>query len=199
MNREQILKHKDKLSVQSYNEFYGGRLHPELVKQYEIDGLNGMLLSPRSPEKDNSFMSCSYCHSGMRDCNIGNENPPKFSIANGFAIGSVPKNITYVDTHQKEVTFLVDHECDLTSILCAAIAPVRPYAFIFLYMGGQHKSIRGNFQFFEMDQSQTASALTKLNSIGLNSNIYVVLAGTMTPAQKNIVRQKKRIGQRLVS
>ena len=85
---------------------------------------------------------------------------------------------------------VVEH---LTPIICAAVAPVRPHAYVLAYSGGRHKSIQGNYQFFEADQSKIAGALNRVESLGSSSNIYVVLCGSMTPAQKTIVRNKCEI------
>ncbi len=35
-----------RLSVESYEEYYETKLKSEVTKQYEVDGLKGMLLSP---------------------------------------------------------------------------------------------------------------------------------------------------------
>ena len=82
----------------------------------------------------------------------------------------------------------------LTPVLCSAIAPVRPHAYILSYNGRRHQSIRGNHQFFEANQTKVlirvAGALDKIKSFNTSSNIYVVLCGPMTPAQKTIVRNK---------
>ena len=188
LDAAQILKHRDRLSIDSYNEFFGVALDPVLVKQYEIQGLHGLLLSPRSPCTGDKYKACAYCYSGMRDCNLGSNNPPKYSIANGFAIGTVPLR-SILSTCGFDCSGFDDIELEveyLTPILCAAIAPVRPYAYIFAYTGGRHTSIRGNFQFFDADQSKLAQKLSEKSS-----NIYIVLVGSMTPSQKKIVRMKK--------
>ena len=39
LNKEQIRKHEKRLSVQSYNGFFGGEMDPVLAKQYEVDDL----------------------------------------------------------------------------------------------------------------------------------------------------------------
>ena len=44
--KEQILKHFHRLSVASYNEYYGRTIHPELERQYQIEDMKGLLLSP---------------------------------------------------------------------------------------------------------------------------------------------------------
>jgi hypothetical protein len=48
---------------------------------------------------------------------------------------------------------------ELTDTLKTMVAPLRPYGCVFDYSGGAQKSLRGNYQFFEMDQ----------NRLGVNS------------------------------
>ena len=85
---------------------------------------------------------------------------------------------------------IVEH---LTPVICAAVAPVRPHAYVLAFNGGRHWSIKGNYQFFEANQSKIAGALNRLHSAGSSSNIDVVLCGSMTPAQKTIVHNKREI------
>ena len=68
LSTDQINKHRKRLSVQSYNEYFGGDMDPALAKQYEVDedDLSGLLLSPRSyRNKEGNFVACSHCHSSM--------------------------------------------------------------------------------------------------------------------------------------
>ena len=44
LTKEQILLHEKILSVESYEEYYETKLKSEVTKQYEVDGLKGMLL-----------------------------------------------------------------------------------------------------------------------------------------------------------
>ncbi len=46
LTKEQILLHEKRLSVESYEEHYETKLKSEVTKQFEVDGLKGMLLSP---------------------------------------------------------------------------------------------------------------------------------------------------------
>ncbi len=66
-------------------------------------------------------------------------------------------------------------------------APVRPYGCVFSYSGGSQKSIKGNYQFFEMDQYILGAVVNHLNQAGIGEHIYCVLCGRMTPDQKQIV------------
>ena len=70
-------------------------MDPVLAKQYEVDedGLSGLLLSLRSHRnKEGKCVACSHCHSRMTNKrNLKNENPPKYAIASGLAIGYLPE------------------------------------------------------------------------------------------------------------
>ena len=62
------------------------------------------------------------------------KNPPKFAIANGFVIGSMPKILQLTTTDgEKKTRAIAEHK--ITDLLKAMMAPVRPYGSIFLYTG----------------------------------------------------------------
>jgi hypothetical protein len=64
--KEQILLHKKRLSVESYEEYYETKLKSEVTTEYEVDGLKGLLLSPRSRRYSNWYAACSVCNNGMQ-------------------------------------------------------------------------------------------------------------------------------------
>ena len=86
---------------------------------------------------------------------------------------------------------------DLTDLVKAILVPVRPYGSVFLYSGGAQKSIRGNYQFFEMDQNRLGGVMNHLNKAGIGEHIYCVLCGRMTPVQKKIVRKRSKVNTQL--
>ena len=91
-SRGKLLENKDRLSAQRYNENFGDKLDPLLVKQYEVDDLSGLLLSPRSSKHETGkYVACSHCYSSLSKHNSQNENPPKHAIANDLAIGYIPE------------------------------------------------------------------------------------------------------------
>ena len=90
LTKEQILLHERRLSVASYEEYYETKLKSELTKQYEVNDLKGMLLSPRSRRYCNGYATCTVCNSAMQNSMASKKTPPKFAIANGFVIGSFP-------------------------------------------------------------------------------------------------------------
>jgi hypothetical protein len=78
---------------------------------------------------------------------------PKFSIANGFVIGSFPQEIQFTNKDGERVTRKIDYH-ELTDILKAMSGPVRTYGAVFAFFGGAHQSICGNYRYFEMDQNR---------------------------------------------
>ena len=82
---------------------------------------------------------------------------------------------------------------DVSDELRALVAPVRPYGYVFAYSGGSHKSIQGHYQFFETDQSKVGGVIDHVRDMGVAQNMYIMLCGRMTPAQRTIVRQRTHI------
>jgi hypothetical protein len=209
INKGVLLENKDRLSVDMYQECYcgGAPMDEVLIKQYEVKGCEGLLLSRRFGKDDaTEFIVCSKCRNSLSR-QKGSLVPPKYSIANGNAIGTIPSTIVFDggDGQMKSLRTIKEafdengslipnrSESLVTSVMAAAIAPIRPYAYIFSYRGGQHHSLIGNFQFFELNQTKVAGALDCLHQSGNSSNIYVVLNGRMTPTQKEIVRKKAEL------
>jgi hypothetical protein len=198
LTKAQISLHKKRLSVGSYEEYYDTILKPEVIKQYQInvDDFKGMLLSPRSRKYPDGYATCSVCFSGMQSHMATKKNPPKFSIANGFVIGSFPQEIQFTNKDGERVTRKIDYH-ELTDILKAMSAPVRPYGAVFAFFGGAQQSIRGNYQYFEMDQNRLGGVMNQLNEAELGEHIYCVLCGRMTPNQKQIVRKRSKVDTQL--
>jgi hypothetical protein len=61
--------------------------------------------------------------------------------------GSFPQEIEFTNKDGKrKARNIKDNE--LTNLLKAMLAPVRPYGIVFTYSGGSQKSIKGKYQFF---------------------------------------------------
>ncbi len=86
---------------------------------------------------------------------------------------------------------------ELTDTLKAMVAPLRPYGCVFAYLGGAQKSLRGNYQFFEMDQNTLSGVINQLNQAIIGEHVYCVLCGRMTPDQKQIVCKRSRVDTQL--
>ena len=195
---DQIAKHRERLSVKKYEEYYGQALKAEVVKQYQVnvEGLKELLLSPRSRRYQDGFATCACCYNGMSSNKATETSPPKFAIANGFVIGSLPQVLEWTDKEGNRRIRKIEDD-DLTDILKAMLSPVRPYGYIFAYTGGSQKSIQGNFQFFELDHNRLGAVIAHLNQSGISEHIYVVLCGRMTIEQKQIVRLRAKIDTQL--
>ena len=97
LSRNQISQHSNRLSVKTYETYYGVELKDELRKQYEVndDLLRNLLLSTRSRKYRNGYATCSCCFKGMCQTLINKKTPPKYAIANGYVIGSFPREIQF--------------------------------------------------------------------------------------------------------
>ena len=159
------------------------------------DKLNGLLLSPRSRKYHNGYATCACCYQGMCQ-KLRTKKPPKYAVANGFVIGLFPTIIQFItkDGKRKGRTIEIN---ELTVLLKAMLAPVRPYGYVFTYSGGSQKSIKGNYQFFEMDQNKLGAVVNHLNQAGIGKHIYCILCGRMTPDQKQIVRKRAIVDTQL--
>jgi hypothetical protein len=196
LTKEDIGAHSERLGVKSYEEYYRTTLKAEVKKQYQVQGLQDMLLSPRSRKYPNGYATCSVCYTGMQPQMASKKTPPKFAIANGFVIGSFPQETNVFNQEGQRVTRKVEDD-ELTDTLKAMVAPLRPYGCIFAYSGGAQKSLRSNYQFFEMDQNRLGGVMNQLNQAGIGKHIYCVLCGRMTPDQKQIVCKRSRVDTQL--
>ena len=174
LTKKDIGAHSERLGVKSYEEYYQTTLKAEVKRQYQVQGLTDMLLSPRSRKYPDGYATCSVCYTGMQPQMASKKTPPKFSIANGFAIGSFPQVIKFFNKEGQRVTRKVEDD-ELTDTLKAMVAPLRPYGCVFAYLGGAQKSLRGNYQFFEMAQNRLRGVMKHLNQAGIGKHIYCVL------------------------
>ena len=170
-----ILKHKHRLSAQCFENFSQTSLHPDLVSQYQVEDpqLQGILLSPRAQKQNDSYMCCITCKNALISSRV-NSKPPRFAIANGWMIGYIPKSVV----------------SSISEILSSMIAPIRPFAYVFSYSGGAHKTMKGNYTFFKSNINHVGGVLQNYLSIGANPNVYVVLCGKFTPKQRKILQEK---------
>ena len=84
-----------------------------------------MLLSPRSRKVGSGrFAVCTHCKVGMKVSQANSKKPPKFAIANGFAIGTFPPCIPYASPSCAGKTRLIDVRKDVNNVMKALIAPV---------------------------------------------------------------------------
>ena len=75
MSEEELLSKETRIGLGAFREHYGIELHPELVRQYEREGLEGLLLSPRARKLDDGSVEvCESCRNSLRR---SQESPPK--------------------------------------------------------------------------------------------------------------------------
>ena len=91
LTSRRIFQHRHRLSIDVWEKLYGEKMPSELQKQYEVIDENydfsGILLSPYAKKnKKGNYMCCSGCMKSM-DQRPNLTSPPKYAIANGFAIG----------------------------------------------------------------------------------------------------------------
>jgi hypothetical protein len=130
--------------------------------------------------------------------NMANKkSPPKFAIANGFVNGSFPQEVRWITSNSDTKKRIIKNH-EVTDILNAMMAPVRPYGSIFAHTGGAQKFIRGNYQFFEMDKNRIGGVILQLNKLGFGEHIYCVLCGRMTANQRRIVRERSKVVTQLL-
>ena len=179
-----LLKNEEKLSVKQYHKKFNCILPDLLRKQYMMPNvlLCDMLLSPRASlkiagnrnqEQENQYSCCESCHRSL----LGKSKlPPKFSIANGFAIGHLP-----------------DEFNDISDIIASMISRVRPFAYILSFQGGQNKKLKGTFTFFDNNIKQTEGVINDIQNRIPNNVIYCVMCGRFTPEQRVVARQRARV------
>ena len=187
LSKEQLLKHKVRLSVANYESFFNRKLPSVLVDQYNVGDidLRHMLLSPRAKTKGNklNYTCCTSCKLSLSDSKAKTA-PPRHAIANGFVIGSVPSTIL--------------PECDITELLAAMIAPLRPFNYAMSYSGGVHKSIKGHHSFFEQNVEHIGGLIQNYFATGnMNPHVYCIPCGRFTLKQKEIARQKCQLDSRV--
>lgn len=121
---------KHRLGVQSYEDYHNMKLNDNLKKQYHIPQFWGMLLSRRLKMSGDRYRICMSCQSSIRSNNACSTNLPNYAIANGFATGEFPEEITQQEPITSKTTRTID-VADLTDELNAIIAPVWTYGWVF--------------------------------------------------------------------
>ncbi len=100
----QISQHTNRLSVKTYETYHGVELKSELKKQYQVidNKLRNLLLSTQSRKYHNGYATCACCYyKGMCQSLTNKQTPPKYAIANGFVIGSLPMEIKFTTKEGK--------------------------------------------------------------------------------------------------
>ena len=177
ISKEAIINKASYLSTNYYkaNTSRGIPLPTVLRNQYLIendDKLKDLLLSPRAHRRGDTFMCCKCCSRNIK--RICSNKPPKFGITNGWVIGQIPHSVVG----------------DIDDLLAAMISHVRFFSYVFSYIAGAHKSIKGHHTFFLNDPEHIGATFNYLRDIGGKKDVYVMLCGRMTPSQREIAKRK---------
>jgi hypothetical protein len=119
---------------------------------------------------------CKDCRNGLNTKQLSNGEVPRFSIANGWAIGEAPECLTR-----------------LNEIELALLSQARFRGHLFTYWGGCHRSIKGWHTFYDVDIGYTQGVLQHIHQFTDSDNIAVVLSGPFTSLQKEKIRKKVQI------
>ena len=190
LSEKQLKNHRHRLGVHEYEEYHDVKLHKDLIQQYHVDPFKNMLLSKRSRKLEDGWVACSQCHGSLQPRNSKTTKPPKFAIANGFAIGEFPKTIKRHRQDPDDTLNRSVHIDDISDEMRVLVAPIRPYGYMFAYTGGSHKSVHGQFCYYETDQPSIGGVMNDLDSKGAPSSMYIMLCGKTTPEQRKIIRRR---------
>ena len=160
------------------------------LEEKEKKDLDELLLSPRAPFINRSNNSSGFCC--CRSCEYGvyKNQMPKFAIANGFFFGTPPKELT-----------------ELNQMELAMLTPVKAWGYCYTYTGGRARNLEGNLTYLPATQKQLvgdlnyqarsheeiSEAIARLEALGLNTDIVVILHGYMTPKQKQAAKLKNQV------
>ena len=173
------MKNTEKLGIETFEKNFNCKIPSELKRQYDCSitdkELNGLLLSKRSKRNKKGYMCCSSCHTSLLN-NKNVKGPPRYSIANGFLIGHIPENVM--------------EEIDITELVSAMIAPIRPFSYALSFSGGALKTLKGHHTFFENNVGHIGSVLNNYLKTGANPNVYCIMCGRFTPIQRQQARLK---------
>ena len=89
----------------------------------------------------------------MRPSHAASKKPPKFAIANGLVIRSLPNQISYCSPDMQGESRSNDVTKDVNEVIKQLVAPIRPFGCIFQQFGSFQKHIQGYYQFFNTDQN----------------------------------------------
>ena len=128
-------------------------------------------------EPDGSKCWLRICNKCMKSLKSDRPTPPKYAIANGFAIGIYPPELG-VDT--------------LTRGELLSCARAQATAYITLMRGGQNRALRSNVLAFGIS-TPLVNVLPVAPSV-----YYVIVSGTLTAEQRTAAHQRHRIDLRKV-
>ncbi|KUF81853.1 Neutral zinc metallopeptidase [Phytophthora nicotianae] len=143
---------------------------------YDLSGVDtafeGMMLGKRgvvARDQQITLQMCASCKTSLMDKK--RINPPKFAIANGLYMASLPETLL-----------------DSTFTENAMLNLAQPMHFISVVRGGKHASLRSHAYFFRANPAPPAQILPR--DVVSEGVIGVTIVGAMTSAQKAATLKK---------
>ena len=82
---------------------------------------------------------------------------------------------------------------DLSQVKAVFISPVRSYGYVFTYMGGKQRQLKGVLSYYKVETESIARSAVHFEVVGMEKHIDTLLYGPMTAEQKSTVKQKSTI------
>jgi hypothetical protein len=165
-------------TIRSLLSSAGDNLPEQLIDEYDCSGvaaeLKGILLSKAGVDDAGTLHVCETCRASLEKFEI-----PKFSINNGFFVGSLPAELQDITLPERLMTQLV-----------SVVAVTR------VMRGGCHRAIRSHCLTFDATPGPPATMLP--SRMDGKSAYRVVLAGPFTTAQQARTRKMNRVRRAVV-
>ena len=84
---------------------------------------------------------------------------------------------------------------DLSHIEAVFISQVRSYGYVFTYMGGKRRQLKGVLSYYKVEIERIARRTLHFEIVGMEKHIVTLLYGPMTAEQKSTVKQKVQFSQ----
>ena len=151
---------------------------PDCIERQEKNVLRKMILSPRASyvtfednRKTDGHTICRHCKYHLCRVEI-----PTIASANNNMYGVPPKYLR-----------------DLSHVEAAFISPVRSYGYVFTYMGGKQRQLKGVLSYYKVEMETIARSALHFEIVGMEKHIVTLLYEPMTAEQKSTVKQKSTI------
>lgn len=183
-NRSVLLSPKQRRAKKWVRKLQPTEELPLLLRtQYDISEslplLKGALLSKagvRNPTEQYPKITICVCMPCLNSLDSKSLKPPKFAIANGFAIGCLPEHLDECNIIERRMTSRTSVACPMT-----------------ILRGGKHSVIKAHVTVFTFDPGEVAKRLPVVLSRE-NEQFQLIMAGTMTKMQE-IAAMKRHVAK----
>ena len=141
---------------------------PDCIEPQEKNILRKMILSPcasyvtfEDNRKTDGYTICRQCKYHLCRVEI-----PTMASANNSMYGVPPIYLR-----------------DLSHVEAAFISPVRSYGYVFTYMGGKQRQLKGVLSYYKVEMESIARSALYFEIVGMEKHIVTLLYGPMTAEQ----------------